>query len=200
MAPWRSLAVSLVLAGLLAVTAAEARDVLGVYTEPGDDGRATLDLAGGSATVYLIASDLTCPWGIGGWECHLAGDWEANPDIFFAGHVLRGEAFNVSAFPDFAVGLGSPMFPDGFGQVVLAEISFIFFSQQVLELYLAPADRPSLPGLMCYAPTNDPGYLIPFTWSSVIESRPVFGFNTGPIQPRAARSWGHVKALYRTGR
>ena len=200
MASRRIPAASLVLAGLLAATAAEAKDVLGIYTEPGDDGRATLDLVAGSATVHLIASDLTCPWGIGGWECHLVGDWEANPDIFFAGLVLRGEAINISAFPDFAVGLGRPMFPDENEQVVLAEISFVFFSQQVMELFLSPADRPSLPGLMCYAPTNAPGYLIPFTWSSVNGSLPVFGFNTGPIQPQAASSWGCVKALYRAGR
>jgi hypothetical protein len=176
-------------------------DILGIYSTRDGTGPIHLDIASGSATVFLVTTHLSMPWGLNGWECHLLGDWEANPNIFYGGGTLMGQAINISGFPDFAVGLSQPLFPDAEGCACLASFNFIFFGPEVMELYLTPATQPSLPGLMCYAATGDPGMLIPFHWSSGDPSVPVFGFNiTPPVPGSSACSWGAIKALYGTAR
>jgi hypothetical protein len=198
------LACALLLPALPASAAAgqlRTADVLGIYTTRDGTGPVHLDIAGGSVTVFLVATHLSMPWGLNGWECHLLGDWEALPEIYYGGGTLMGQAINISAFPDFAVGLNQPLFPDAEGSACLASFNFIFFGPEIMELLLAPALQPSLPGLMCYAATGDPGMLIPFHWSSGDPSVPVFGFNiTPPVPGSTACSWGAIKALYGTAR
>jgi hypothetical protein len=190
-----------VLPGITAAEAPRTEDVLGIYTTQDGTGPVHLDVFSGSVTVFLVATHLSRPWGLNGWECHLLGDWEVIPGIFYGGGILMGQAINISAFPDFAVGLSQPLFPDAEGSVCLASFTFIFFGPEIMELFLAPALQPSLPGLMCYAATGDPGMLIPFHWSSGDASMPVFGFNTTPPIPASTPcSWGAIKSLYGTAR
>jgi hypothetical protein len=180
-------------------------DILGIYSNnDGMTGLANRDVAAGSATIYLIAANVTGSGGVSGWECHLTGDWDANPNIFFGGESLSGQPLNVSAFPDYSVGLGAPLPADGNGNVVLANWTFIFFGPETMLLYLGPANAASHPGTPLYAAGDDPGHLIDFTVSSGEISRACFGFNSGPLThldggpiPVTQETFGAVKNMYR---
>ncbi len=165
---------------VLVAGSAQASDILGIYNNSEGTGESYLDIAAGSATVYLVLTDVSRPDGVSGWECHLTGDWGSNPNIFFAGETLHGQALNVSAFPDYAVGLGTSLPPDPNGNIWLASWNFIFLAQEEMYLYLGPSDRPSIPDHMVYAAGDNPGILLPMYPSSGSHDLPVFGFNGIP--------------------
>jgi hypothetical protein len=131
-------------AGVFLAGPAHPSDILGIYNNSEGTGVSYLDISAGSATVYLVLTDVSGPGGVSGWESHLSGDWDSNPNIFFGGETLHGQALNVSAFPDYSVGLGTPLPPDPNGNVWLASWTFIFFGPEVMYLYLGPADRPRI--------------------------------------------------------
>ena len=179
-------------------------DLLGIYSTNDGAGFANFDITGGSKTIYLIATRTTGSGGISGWECHLTGDWDSNANIFFGGETLSGQALNVSAFPDYSVGLGTSLPPDGNGNIVLAAWTFIFFAEEVMELFLGPANQPSHPGTPVYAAGDNPGDLRDFEVSSGDINNACFGFNTGPLPhtiyptiPVTQETFGGVKNLYR---
>jgi hypothetical protein len=165
----------------LAAGAAPASDIVGIFNNDEGTGDPYLDISSGTATVYLVLTDVSGPGGVSGWECHLNGDWDSNSNVFFGGYDLYGQALNVSAFPDFAVGLGTPLPPDPNGNVCLGSFSFIFLAQEEIYLYLGPSDRPSIAGQMVYAAGDDPGLLLIMYPSSGSHDLPVFGFNAIPI-------------------
>jgi len=174
---------------------------LGIYST--DDGQGFAHIGKPHAPVtgvhsaYLITTGLTDPSGIHGWECCV----EVPPEIFYIGETIIGPgAINIDTPPCFAVGIPDPLPRNAWGGVVLAELRFLLVDFNDHELFLHPGTIPSIPDSMVYALGRDPEILRGFLWSSNAETKPVFGFNTGPLNiPIAteAASWGEIKSMYR---
>ncbi len=173
-------------------------NLLGLYTSTDGAGLANLDV-NGEAVIYLIATRTTGPGGILGWECHLTYTLPAG--VYATTQTLYGQALNVSAYPDFAVGLGgAALTADANGNIALAEFHFLVTAPTPVELFLGPSSRPSIPDVAVYAAGDNPGLLIPFELSSGSNDLACFGFNTGPFDPPipvTQETFGGVKNLYR---
>jgi hypothetical protein len=177
----------------------EGDNVLGLYSANDGTGFAHIGTPSapvtGPYTIYLVATGMTDPSGVFGWECHVI----VPGTVFFTGVVYSGQAINVAVAPDFAVGLASALPVDANGAIVLATLSF-FVQGLAGELFLHPTTVPSVPGCMTYALGSDPGIILCFHWARGDQNTPVFGFNTGPLTPPipiANGTWGLVKGLYR---
>jgi len=170
-------------------------DNLGIYfIDTENTGWANHNIAAGVLTVSLVATGLTDMTGLSGWECRM--DF---PAALFPAVTLLGDGpINFANAPDYVVGLNSP-FPHS-NAIVLASINLFITSQDPTFLYLNVKPLPSIPDAMAYASGADFNILFPFNWSSGDEAVPVFGINTGPLDPPIATdeaTWGSLKSLYR---
>jgi hypothetical protein len=144
-----------------------------------------------------MATGLTNPSGIHGWECNVI----VPPEIFFTGVTYSGDVINVATAPDFAVGIAVALPPTADDFIVLATINF-FVSPGVTNVFLdmEPSSLASIPDSMVYVPGDDIGALKSFKWSSGGPEFHSFGFNSGPLVPpieAVPQTWGRVKNLYR---
>ncbi len=167
-------------------------DGLGLYFDS-DATKYCLENAAGLVEMYLFLTRCSQPSGISGWECHAtytipAGDFEV-------GWTLPAGSLNVSSAPDFAVGLAMPL-PNA-PIMLLATLQILAFSPAIIELYLGPADHPSIPGYPVYAAGNDPGILIPMHLIGGSPNVPVAQLNNCFTVGSEQNSFGSVKALYR---
>lgn len=170
-------------------------DMLGLYwIDAQNNGWANHYIAAGVLTINLIATGLTDPTGLGGWECRMNF-----PAALFPAVTLLGDGpINFATPPDYVVGLNSP-FPRA-DAMVLASINLFITSEDPTLLYLETSATPSIPDSMAYASGADFNILRPFNWSSGAIENPVFGINTGmldPPIPTVESTWGEVKSLYR---
>ena len=170
-------------------------DLLGLYTADDGTGYTNVDVAGGNIDIYLVATGLTEPSGIAGWECSLS--WTDDPSLFFGSCELVGDAVNASQIQgDFVVDLSIPLPRREDASVALAKITFLVFGV-VGHVWLHPAHESSAPGFMVYRHGDDPDRLHRFRWASSGEQNPVFSFNTGFTDLVCATHWGEVKFRYR---
>ena len=172
--------------------------MLGIYSAADGTGFSNIDASTGPLTLYLVATGLTDPSGIQGWECSVHIPAESLDQIFLTGIGGYGGIpwYNP---PEITIGLITPLLPDGSGAIVLNELYFFFVSGSV-KIWLRPVTRPSIPGAMVYVPGLYPIEYRPFNWSSGDVDKPVFGINTGPLTPPISSenaTWGGMKALYR---
>jgi hypothetical protein len=190
----RGLLALALLAGVLAAEPAHGGDILGIYTDSAGTGGSYLDISTGSATVYLVLTDISRPCGICGWECRLDGDWDTNTNISYIGDTLHGpQSINVYAFPEYGVGMDC-LGQDPNGNIWLASWTFLFLAPETMHLYLGPCNNPMIPGLMVYLDSDNVDMLWPMYPSSGSFDLPVFGFNPVPAQ---STSFGQLKACYR---
>jgi hypothetical protein len=199
-----------VLAALALASGASAQlpppgqDLIGVYSNDFDGPTwANLNVASGMATVYLICSGVSAT-GVAGWEAQVYQD---GTGAMFVSSVLQGQGpLNMLVPPEFMVGLGVPITESNIGipnAYSLAELTY--FISAATPVYLR-VDRPVTftswpddpgPG---YADPEDVGNLIRFYATSGDLATPVFGFNTGPMDPPIAvqdETWGGIKGLFR---
>lgn len=145
-------------------------------------------------TVYLLITDPTVTSGVSGWECHV--ERLEGGGAFELGWTLMGDAINISAAPDFAVGLGTPL-PYA-PAIVLASLDLLVVEDTCTMYTVREADDPSVPGVPVYAAAHDPGLLVPLNVGSSRLAAEPMALNCGPCwiatEPVA---WGRVKALYR---
>ncbi len=143
------------------------QNILGVYFDEAGTISETTVSFGQPVPAYLCLLEATEPSGVSGWECLV----ECTGDFPVLSWTPRGNAINVLTPPEFAVGLGTPL--PWQPTIVLMDILVGVFSAGSSEFYLHPISQPSVPGYMVYAAGDDPGYLIPFSWSSGGEEIPV---------------------------
>jgi len=157
-----------------------------------------LDYMGGQAFVYLLLTNCSQPSGISGWEAHVtyvvpSGDFET-------GWTLPAGSLNVSAAPDFVVGLGTPM-PYA-PALLLATYGILVFAPDQMDFFVGPCNTPSLPGVPAYAAGDDPGLLVPLQPVSGSADLPVAQLNPangcpGDVIGTQQETFGSVKAMFK---
>ena len=145
--------------------------------------------------LYVCFTHVEETSGISGWEAHVTIEpWPAIPPTY----TLLGEgALNVSAAPDFVVGLATPL--PAAPSIPVLEIVVTPLDETPTHFYLDGADVSSFDGLPGYAAGDDPGALtacgVTLTcWGHVPFSAMMF--EHCPL-PGDRGSWGGVKSLYR---
>ena len=153
------------------------------------------EFIGGAVTAYVIITNPSQDAGIGGYEFHVTAALPAGN--YDTGWTLPAGALNVSAAPDFVVGMGSPL-PYA-PAVVVAQWGLLMFAAGCMEFYVGPADTPSMPGVPLYADGLNPGLLVPLQVSSGSAELPVAQLNCGECIVIGAEdaTFGSVKAMYK---
>jgi hypothetical protein len=146
-------------------------------------------------TAFVVLTNPSEASGVGGYEFHMnavlpAGNYDT-------GWTLPAGALNVSAAPDFVVGMGSPL-PYA-PAIVLAQWGLLMFAPGCMEFYVGPADTPSIPGVPLYAAGDNPGLLIPLQQSSGGPDMVAAQLNCGQctVVGNEDATFGGVKAMYR---
>jgi hypothetical protein len=168
-------------------------DCIGIcFDEYGD--APCLNTLASPLTVYLLITDPTVTSGVAGWECHVER-LEAG-GTFELGWTLRGDAINISAAPDFAVGLGTPLLSGP--AIVLASLDLLVVSDECTMYTVRAADDPSIPDVPVYAAGHDPGLLVPLNVGAARLAGEPLALNCYPCQVAAEpTAWGWLKAMYR---
>lgn len=150
---------------------------------------------GGMLSVYVIASNISCPGGIGGWEANVTMN---APGLMYLSAVLAGTGpINLYTAPEFQVGLGVPM---GYApNMLLATVNYFVMAGTPGTFFVGPIVHPqSIPGAACYADGADVGHLVPFQPPQGLWTLPAALLNTpcGLVGADPA-TWGGVKGMFK---
>jgi hypothetical protein len=169
-------------------------DGIGMYFDMGGTQYCADGVGGGQVLLYLVITRASQASGVSGWEAHV--DYTVPDGCFEQGWTLLGDGpLNVSAAPDFIVGLATP-FP-GADAIAIAEYGVLVFCADCIEFVVRAADNPSLPGVPLYAAGDDPGLFIPLQ-NSAGEGGATGQINCGcSTVPNEDATWGSLKTLYR---
>jgi len=88
---------------------------------------------------YLVISEMSHPSDFGGWEARL----ESDPNIVLLGGEIFGDVINVGNFPEYIVGLGSPL-PSVNNEAVLGAFPLYAIGEGMV--YIKPISSPSIEG------------------------------------------------------
>jgi hypothetical protein len=172
---------------------------LGIYFDQAANTNCSDASPSAPVRAYLIATNVTAPSGLSGWECRILIDNYGGD----ATYTVLGQYLNVLTPPMFSVGLTAAI-PRS-TCIPLARISISLGGSFAL-LGLAPSKPSSFGGLSPgYAVGDNPGRLIAFTpsgnvpWFAVPNGFVVAGINAGPDCPVEGEqaSWSKVKTLFR---
>jgi hypothetical protein len=184
---------SLVVGGQALAQVDAGPDGLGMFFDTGAT-EYCMDFTGGQVNLYLMLVNCSEPTGISGWECHVT--YTVPSGNFETGWTLPAGSLNVSAAPDFVVGLGAPLpFAPA---MLLATYGVLAFVPDPMMFYVGPCNTPSIPGTAVYAAGDDPGLLIPMSPVSGNPELPVAQLNGGcGVIGNEDATFGQVKNLYR---
>ncbi len=167
---------------------------VGLYTLNDGNGYCNKYMAVGNDHIYLLMTRCDEPSGISGWELAIT----MPPTVFALDWGIQGQFVNAASPPEFAVGL-AVAFPQATA-ILLADITVFVTTLDPVFAYFTIVSNPSIPGEMAFAAGDDPGNLQPLVHPTGSFANPVFGFNSGPLDPPVAtenQTWGGVKSLYR---
>lgn len=104
---------------------------------------------------YIVLVRPSSPSGVGGWEARISWDTGAYVTL----NSLAAGSTNIQTFPDFQVGLSSPLWLPEQAPLILATITI--FATQPAGIYLGASSSPSLPGssFPVYAEGVDPSVI-----------------------------------------
>ncbi len=169
-------------------------DGLGMYFDT-DATQYCLEYVGGEVSAYVILTNCSEPTSIAGWECHVT--YTIPPGNYELGwwlNTIGGE--NVSAAPDFQVGLPSamPYSP----AILLAVYRMLIYVPDPIVFYVGPCNSPTIPGYPAYAVGGDPGRIKPMYVVSGSYDLPVAQLNgVCSVIATEHTTFGHIKAMFR---
>ena len=158
----------------------------------------------GPVTAYVVLMNSSWWSGVSGFEFQLVNangsGFYPPPSDFIVGYNLPVGGINVSAPPEFIVGLGMPLPPDPC--TVLVSIDILVFDPSSWCFGVKPVSVPSIPGQMAYVPGHDPSLLTQMNPCTGINPAD-YGMaclNSPDCPPPVATdktSWDGLKSLYR---
>lgn len=151
--------------------------------------------ASGMLPLYLVASNLSTPGGLGGWEAMVTMN---APGLMFLSAVLAGQGpINLYTAPEFQVGLGVPM--EFAPNLLLATINYFVMAGTPGTFYIGPIVHPqSIAGECCFADGADVGNLVPFQAPQGLWTLPAALLNTPcDLVPVQDNTWGGVKGMFK---
>jgi hypothetical protein len=186
--------VSLATAGSVLAQVDDSPDGIGLYYDLGATEYCRTGVSA-QTNLYLLATNLSQPSGLSGWEAHVT--YTVPTGCFETGWTLPTGSLNVSAAPDFVVGLGEPA--PWAPAILLATYGILVFCPDCIEFYVGPCNTPSIPGVPVYAAGDDPGLLLPLQQSSGSSDLPVLQINCDPctVVGNETSTFGGVKSMYR---
>lgn len=125
-------------ASVLLTDPCAASDTVGIYFDERAESTCVAGHLFTPISAYLVICEPTATGGVLGWEGTLGFD----PGLYVSVAQYYGNCLNVTQFPEFAVGLASPL-PAG-ASVVIARLSV--FATAPGGLWFGPASRPSIQG------------------------------------------------------
>lgn len=192
--------VALFIAASMSTGAAAAQidqmpDGVGIYFDPGATLNCTFTAAPfAPVTAYLVATNITEPSGISGWECTV----QVAGNLVAPAWTIAGGGTNFLTAPNFAVGVGTVV-PLPFGPVVLLATltAYVMNPTDMVNLYVRPAPQPSIPGSPVYAAGDNAFVLHPLGQSTGGPDFPVAAINGDCPVANETGTWGEMKALFR---
>jgi hypothetical protein len=170
-------------------------DGIGIYFDPGATQNCMFTSAPfQSVTAYLMATNISAPSGISGWECTV----QVAGSLLAPAWAIAGGGTNFLTAPDFAVGVGTvaPL-PFAPAMVLATLTAYVMNPTDLVALYVRPAPQPSIPGHPVYA-TGDNAYdLRALIQSTGGADFPVAAINGDCPVANESGTWGQMKALFR---
>lgn len=174
----------------------QGTDVFGIYTALDNTALANMNATPGTQVVYMVVTNASAQQGVWGYEMLLT--FEPAGILTLINTEYAGQAINVATPPEYSVGLASPL--PWARDIRLATLTFFVAAATPATIKVGPTTIPSRPDEFVYVDGGNVGNLISLIPSSGDQANPIFGFNTGPLDPPVANdanSWGGVKNLYR---
>lgn len=151
--------------------------------------------ASGMLPLFLVASNIETPGGLGGWEAQVRLN---GAGLMFLSAVLAGQGpINLYTAPEFQVGLGVPM--DFAPNLLLATINYFVMAATPATFYIEPiAHAQSIAGECCFADGADVGNLVAFQAPQGLWSLPAALLNQDcGLVAAEDETWGGVKGMFK---
>jgi hypothetical protein len=170
-------------------------DGIGIYADL-EGTQASMMAEPGMVELHVLATGLSEPGGIGGWEMSLYFDGP----VTYLGYLIPYNHINVGIFPSFSVGAGGDIRPQA-PVIHLMTMTFLVTGTDPADFYIRAAHLPeggSLGNdLPVYADGANFSHLVNLFPSSGSVELPVFSINGEQPVATEPVSFGGIKALYR---
>ena len=130
---------------------------------------------------------------IGAFEFALSYDGVA-PVVVDAG--LPPQGVNFGSGNEYIVGVGTPLVPDQFGNVILLSPQFFVSDANQTDVMVEPTSIPTVPDQITYVEFDDVSIQHAMNPASGSFVDRIFAFN-GVIVDNEGTSWSDVKSMYR---
>lgn len=140
---------------------AQVENSIGIYYDIEGTNSCAPDMYHYPQTVYLIAKNVTCAYGISGWEGRLS--WDEGIQ-FIPGSISEG--FNLAQYPSYQVGIGEQSEPVNGDAILLA--TFVMIASAPGGVYFSAIEDPSISGAQgaLFAQGDNAGVLTEFNYES----------------------------------
>ena len=148
----------------------------------------------GVVQVYIYLTNVSAP-SIGAFEFALAYSGPGEPPIL-VDQGLPFQGINFGTYPDFLVGVATPLLPDEYGHAILMSPQYFVFASDPAYVSVTPTSLPTSPGEILYMWGESMQILVYMNPASGNFVDPIFAFNAELVATEAT-TWSEVKALYR---
>jgi len=148
----------------------------------------------GVVQVYIYLTNVSAP-SIGAFEFALAYSGPGEPPIM-VDQGLPFQGINFGTYPDFLVGVATPLLPDEYGHAILMLPQYFVFVSDPAYVSVTPMSTPSVPDQISYVDFYDSSTILPMYSASGNFIDPIFAINTGLVATEVT-TWTAVKGLYR---
>ncbi len=158
---------------------AQVENSIGIYYDIEGTNSCAPDMYHYPQTVYLIAKNVTCEYGISGWEGKLSWD----EGIQLIPESISG-GFNLAQYPSYQVGIGEQSEPVNGDAILLATL--VMIASAPGGVYFSAIDDPSINGAQgaLFAHGDNAGVLTEFNYESGSHLDPVITIGIdGCIEP-----------------
>ena len=185
-------------AGMAAMRPA-GEDVFGLYSlnnfngDPGDENPPFVNPAAGIVQTYIYLTNVTAP-AIGAFEFALTYTGGSAPVVVDAG--LPPQGVNFGSGNEYIVGVGTPLVPDQYGNVILLSPQFFVSDPAAVYTFVEPVSIPHTPDQISYVEFDDVSIVHAMNPASGSVNERIFAFNDTIVENEDT-SWTDVKSLYR---
>ncbi len=148
----------------------------------------------GMVQVYIYLTNVSAP-SIGAFEFALAYSGPGEPPIM-TDLGLPPQGLNFGTYPDYIVGVGTPLLPDEYGHVILMSPQYFVFASEPAYVSVTPVSMPTVPDQISYMEFENTSVVHAMNPASGNFVDPIFAFNTGLVATEVT-TWTEVKVLYR---
>ncbi len=175
-------------------------DVFGIYAsnnfngDAGDENPPYINPAGvGIEQTYIYLTNVTGP-ALGAYEFALSFTGGSAPIVTDAG--LPPQGVNFGNGNEYIIGVGTPLVPDQYGNVILLSPQFFVSDQTPVSVFVGPVSLPHTPGEITYVEFDDVSLSHFMTPASGDFADRIFAFNETIVENEGT-SWTDVKSMYR---